>query len=240
MTARRRPLDLLLLLASLAGAPGPALAKPEWAKPYLGLPTPEGAYIAKSDAWAIVREEIEAALTEKTTIETRYRILYEHLSDRPEYFSTSIPCDEDRYELVEPTLYVQRGIWHKINLTKKADKLTFKEVARTIVASAEDIEPHTKVYLEFTLRDKLGFLPYQPLFIPQSEPTAKLRFTVDPASAQRGLVFEVRRPSGETLPSSFVQEPDGSWTVSDVPALRRITTADLNYQPAYHDLFPYF
>src|ERR1043166_5901250 len=92
----KRRLSPLLLTASLAALSIPvADAKPEWAKPYLELPTPRGPFIAKNDRWVVVRGEVEFAYTDDKSkaIETRHRLLIENVSDRTETFTAVIRFD---------------------------------------------------------------------------------------------------------------------------------------------------
>src|SRR5262245_63942748 len=51
---RHRLLVRVIVASALFVSLRTAYAKPEWAKPYLDLPTPQGPYIARNDAWVIV------------------------------------------------------------------------------------------------------------------------------------------------------------------------------------------
>jgi hypothetical protein len=235
----RRRADAIALFGLLALAPLPAAAKPEWAKPFLDMPTPAGPYIAKNDVWAVVYGEVEFALTETKAIEARYHLLLENLSDRPESFTLVLYDDELEHDMHDPALYAQRTIWHRIDVTKKSANLNMKGGVRMLYTSVESLEPHKRVVMEYALVDKLGYFAWAGA-VPREEPMAKVRYSVEPASARSGLVLDLRAPEGGPLPPGFVREADGSFTVTSVPAWKRIAGKDLIYQPESHELYPYF
>ncbi|MFH1177724.1 MAG: transglutaminase family protein [Acidobacteriota bacterium] len=217
-----------------------ALGKPDWAKPYLTLPTPTGAYIARNDGWVVVYGEIELALRTERSIEMRHRFVLENLADRDETFNLTIAYDEGQQELADLALNVQRTLWHEINLNRTAVKASVKESSQVVIASAEKIAPHRRVVLEYTLADRLGFNPWAFAFIPRPEPIAAMRVFLAPDAAARGLRLELRLPGGGAPPPALALGEDGGWTVSAVPAWSRITGKNLLYQPAWSDLYPYF
>jgi transglutaminase-like putative cysteine protease len=235
------PCALLLPVATLlvAARPAPGFGRPEWAKPYLSSPTPAGPYIARSDTWAVVYGDVEVALHGEKAIESRHRLVLENLAPNPETYTAEIDYDEGQEDLSGLELNVERTFWHRISLSKQATSATVNGEARAIFVSAEKIEPHHRVVLEYTLADKLGFNPWRVLRIPRAEPIAQMKYSVDPTAEARGLRLTMVLPTGDALPAGFAHPAENTWTVASVPALARLRTKDLVYQPAADQLFPY-
>ena len=228
------------LLAVWAAGEASALGRPDWAKPFLTLPTPSGSYIAKSDAWVVVYGEIAFALRGERSIETRCRLILENITSGEEPFVMQLAYDEGAQELSDLSLDVERALWHSINLDRKAARASFSEGPQILLASAERIESHKRVVLQYTISDRLGVTPWGVAFVPRGEPICRTRFSIEVGSAARGLRLDLVTPSGADPPPGFARDADGSWVVSSVPALSRIRSRYLVYQPAWTDLYPYF
>ncbi len=214
-----------------------ALGKPDWAKPFLALPSPTGTYIAKNDSWVVVYGEVTFALRGERSVETRYRVILENVTDSPQLFEAVLAYDEGAQDLHDFSLNVQRTLWHEINLARKAVRASVAQGPQVVYASAESIEPHRRVVLEYTVADRLGVTPWAVAYAFRSEPVCRMRYSVEPQSAARGLQLELLAHAGAE-PRGFSREADGSWIVSSVPAASRLRTSGLVYQPAVSDLFP--
>jgi hypothetical protein len=217
-----------------------ALGKPDWAKPFLEEPTPSGPFIAKTDMWVVLYEDVEFSLNDQGKIEERHRSIIENMSDKDRKYVKTLSYDEGITTLSGMALSVQRKyIWHDINLEKKSVQASESQGVTAIVTGAEEIPPHHRVVLEYTLGDKWGFLPWSSETVPGAYPIVKKRISINPAAAARGLTLEVVDGSSLDLPPSYVQGADGSWTVTAVPSYSRLPW-DLALQPSYRFLYPYF
>ena len=243
MPRARVPAASLVIVGFLSvwvAAEAAALGRPDWAKPYLTLPAPSGPYIAKNDAWAVVYGEVTFALRGERSIEVHYRLILENMTTGEEPFVMQLAYDEGAQELSDLSLDVERTLWHSINLKREAVRASVSEGPQVLLASAERIESHKRVVLEYTISDRLGVTPWGVAFVPRGEPIRRARFSVEPESAARGLRLDLVTPTGPGTPPGFDQEADGSWVVSSVPAVSRIRSARLVYQPSRTDLYPYF
>ncbi len=227
-------------LAASCATTALALGKPDWAKPYLTSPSPSGPYIAQNDTWVVVYGEVEFALRGERSIEIRSRLILENMSAGDEEFVAELSYDEGAQDMSNLSLNVQRTLWHEINLAKKAIRASVATGPQVLYASAERIQSHKRVVLEYTVADRLGVTPWAAAYVFRGEPVCRMRYSVDRDSAARGLQLHLVSPAGGGSPAGFVQEPDGAWTVASVPAYARLRTSRLVYQPALDDLYPYF
>ncbi len=212
--------------------PSAALGKPDWARPYLSLPTPSGAYIAKSDHWAIVYGEVEFAHGAGRGLEERCRFIIENLTDAPLNYTGRVEYDQGVYELHDLALNIQKILWHEINLEMRAGKVSVENGTCVVLVGNEPIEPHKRVVLEYTLSDKLGFLPWTYEHVAQNYPAARLRFK----SADPAIKVALRSPGGAVL-QGFSQEASGDWVVEGVPAVGRLPE-DRLFEPDHQERFP--
>lgn len=219
-----------LLLPYLASGFGP----PDWAEPFLARPTPRGPYIAARDPWVIVYGEVTIG-SSGGHLEEHWRLLLENTGQFPAEFVWALNYDAGQDELVEAELAVQRTFWRKIAVEKKAVSATNSQGARTLLVSAENVEPGKRVALEYRLRDQLGFNPWRVVQLPLDEPAAELKVV-----ASSGLSLELVSFSDQPLPASFRRESDGSFRISAVPKRERLSAASLVLQPTSDQLFPYF
>ncbi|HUK12817.1 MAG TPA: transglutaminase domain-containing protein [Thermoanaerobaculaceae bacterium] len=241
---RARPALLRLAVAgALAAAIAPgagALGRPDWAKPFLTLPSPAGGYIAKNDTWAVVYGEVTFSLKGEQSIETRYRLILENMTGGEEAYVMTLAYDEGAQELANLSLDVERTLWHEINLKRQANRVSVAQAEQFIYVSAEKIESHRRVVLEYSLTDRLGVTPWAVEYAFRAEPVARMRYSLAPGAAARGLKLELVTPGNGPAPAGFAQEADGSWTVAAVPALERLRTSRLVYQPSLARLYPCF
>lgn len=241
---RTRPALLRLAVAgALAAAIAPgarALGRPDWAKPFLTLPSPAGGYIAKNDTWAVVYGEVTFSLKGEQSIETHYRLILENMTGGEEAYVMTLAYDEGAQELADLSLDVERTLWHEINLKRQANRVSVAQAEQFIWAGAEKIEAHRRVVLEYSLADRLGVTPWAVEYVFRGEPVARMRYSLAPGAAARGLKLELVTPGNGQPPPGFSQEPDGAWVVSAVPALGRLRTSRLVYQPSLAALYPYF
>lgn len=233
-------LAIASVLAVWAAGGASALGRPDWAKPYLTLPAPSGSYIAKNDAWAVVYGEVTFALRGEHSIEVHYRLILENMTAGEEPFVMQLAYDEGAEELSDLSLDVERTLWHSINLKREAVRASVSEGPQVLLASADRIESHKRVVLEYTISDRLGVTPWGVVFVLRGEPICRARFSVEKGSAARGLELQLVTPSGADPPPGFNRDADGSWVVSSVPAASRVRSSRLVYQPSRTDLYPYF
>lgn len=233
---RRIAFCLVFAAVSLAV---PALGKPEWARPYLGAPSPSGPFIAKSDKWVIVHQELEFSLNGSGKIVRRCRAILENMSDRPQAFSKILTYDEGRYVLSNLALNVQRRfIWHTINLKRVSVSVSFSGEMGMLYTGAEDIPSHHRVVWEYTLTDKWGLLPWSVCTIPEDQPVVEETFGISPDAVRRGLTFKLILPQGEKMPACISEGRQGTLAVKDVPAWDRMPHG-LAFQPGTYALYPY-
>lgn len=233
-------LELLAILIALLlfTSPCRALGRPDWAVPFLGKSTPAGPYIAPADRWVCLYSEVEFDLSDSGTILRRQRSIIENMSEKEETFMRMVEFDEGQEQLVSMSLTVQRSVlWHDINLEKKSAQASQAEGMKLIVTGAETIPPHHRVVWEYTLADKLGFLPWECPYFPENLPVAEKRICVASAAAAKGLTLRLLVPGGGAPPESFQKGADGSWTASAIPAAGRLPS-DLVYQPDTYDIYP--
>jgi len=232
------------LAATLALAPlcPQALGKPDWAKPFLSLPSPAGDYIAQSDKWAVVYGEIEFSLAGAGAgaIQERHRFILENRTDHALSFSTSLTYDATIEELNETALNVERTfLWHSINLKSSALEGTEREARKLLFVSVEDIPGRHRVVWEYALTKRFAFPPWCWVAIPDLYPAGQLVYRLSPGAAGAGLTLDVTPgESGGVPPPGVERGADGSLTVREVPALSRLD-ADLWFQPEPYALYPY-
>jgi transglutaminase-like putative cysteine protease len=228
-----------LLLGLLTALPTATLGRPDWAIPHLSMPTPAGPYIAQTDHWVVVYEEVRFDLSPSGTITQRHRSIIENLQDQEATFLGSVEYNEGGEKLSDMSLAVQRSVlWHDIDLDEKSVQGGEAGSKRYLVTGAEKIPPHHRVVWEYTITDTLGFLPWDYLSIPEGLPVGTKRFEVTPEAAAKGLTLQLAVPGGANPPGPFTRGDGGSWTVTNVPAWSRIPS-DLVYQPEISDLYPY-
>ena len=216
----------------------PALGKPDWAKPYLDLPSPSGAYIAQADHWAIVYGEVEFALS-GCCIEERHHYILENRTDHPLAFTTALSYNPSLQEITDAALNVERAyLWHDINLKKSAVEETVGGISKLLFVGAEDVPGRHRVVWEYVLVSRYPFQPWRWLTIPQHYPAAQVRFRLEPGAANAGLSLDVTFPADGPIPPSFERAQDGSWTVKEVPAFSRLDD-ELALQPYLPSLYPY-
>lgn len=224
MKARRNLFAGAVLLAAswiLAPYGFQALGSPDWARPYLGLPSPKGPYIAVADQWAVVFGEVEFAAA-GDGLEVRHRYLLENISNRSLEFKTAVAYDKSREEMREAALDIQRSVlWRRIPLARRGASGTLDGQASIVVVAAEEIPPGRRVVWQYTLTEKHVFPAWKSLEIPGPYPAASIRFCVDQASTER-VDMEVRDPMGGGLPDTFSREADGAVTVREVPSWSRL------------------
>ncbi|MBP7798064.1 MAG: transglutaminase domain-containing protein [Thermoanaerobaculaceae bacterium] len=225
-----------LVLALRVGA-----GTPDWVDVRADTPTPTGAYIATNDDWVVVWGEIEIGLEPGNRIRARHRLLLENLATRAATYTLVVAHDPGRQALEEVALYARRSLgWSKVDIERKGSEATIEGSGRVVLVSAELVPPRKRVAVEFTLRDRLGMTPWLSLFVPRREPIARLQIRLAPGAAGQGLRLDLRVPSGDPAPPGFEQDPEGTWTVTAVPAASRISAGRLRYQPASDGLFPWF
>jgi hypothetical protein len=176
LRASRASVAIAGVLAVWAARGAFALGRPDWAKPYLTLPTPSGSYIAKSDAWAVVYGEVTFGLHGEHSIEVHYRLILENMTAGEEPFVMQLAYDEGAEELSDLSLDVERTLWHSINLKREAVRASVSEGPQVLLASAERIESHKRVVLEYTISDRLGVTPWGVVFVLRGEPICRARF----------------------------------------------------------------
>lgn len=230
------------LAAALALAPLSALAlgKPDWAKPFLSLPSPAGDYIAQSDKWAIVYGEVEFSLSGAGAILEHHRLILENRTDHPLLFSATLSYDTTQEELSETDLNVERTyLWHSINLRTSALDVTEREAQKTLIVGVEDIPARHRVVWEYVLTSRFAFPPWRRVAIPDSYPASQLVYRLSPGAAGAGLTLDVTPgQSGGALPPGFERGADGSLKMNEVPAYSRLDS-DLAFQPEQGALYPY-
>ncbi len=227
---------LALVAAPLVSS---ALGRPDWAKPYLGLPSPTGDYIAQSDTWAIVYGEVEFSLTGAGTIQEHRRLILENRTDHALPFAISLTYDAALEDLSETALNVERTfLWHSIDLKRSALEGTERNAQKVLIVGVEAIAGRHRVVWEYTLDSRFPFPPWRWAAIPDIYPTGQIVFKLSPEAVAAGVSFEVTAGEpGGALPAGFVRGSDGSLTVRDVPARSRLK-ADLAFQPEIFALYP--
>ena len=237
---RPRAAAAILLAALLAPAAAThALGRPDWAIPFLSLPTPTGTYIAPADSWVVVYEEVHYDLSATGRITEQHRSIIENMTDQEATFARFVEYDEGQQQISGLSLAVQRSVlWHDINVDQKSVQGGEAGATRFVVTGAEKIAPRHRVVWEYTLSDKLGFMPWDHALFPEGLPVAKKRIQVSPEAAAKGLTLRLMTPGGAPPPASFAKEADGSWTATSIPASSRIP-ADLVFQPESCELYPY-
>lgn len=241
LTPFRIRLACILGLAGLLAGPGAlALGKPDWAQPFLEQPPPQGAYIAKADDWVVLYAEVEFAISIDHRVEKRTRIILENRREKDLDLIATIALDDERHDLADVALNVQRTFWHTINLNRSAAEAREKGGGpRLVFTSAEAIAPKHRVVFEYTLRDKIGFFRWDPEEVKWNWPAAKVKYGLAPESAAAGMRLDLVVPSGQTVPASYRKQDDGSWVISEIPAYARVPD-DLPFQPTFDSLYPYF
>jgi transglutaminase-like putative cysteine protease len=215
-----------------------ALGRPDWAEPFLSLPTPTGSYIAPADPWVVVYEEVQFDLGPTGKFLQRHRSILENMSEKETAFTRMVEFNEGQEQLSGILLAVQRSVlWHDIDVEQRSLQAGEEGGARVVLTGAEKIAPHHRVVWEFTLSDTLGFLPWEHLILPEGLPVAKKRIELAPGAAAKGLIMRLLVPGGGPPPASFQRGEDGAWTVTSIPAASRIPS-DLVYQPEIPDLYP--
>lgn len=215
-----------------------ALGTPEWAKPYMGKPIPSGPYITPDDRWAAVYAEVTFTLTGEQRLCERWRLLFENLAQAPAPFELSLAFDAGQDTLVEPEIHVQRRLWHKLSWAKKSLAATHSSAQTTVLVTAEDIEPGRRVAVEYTLEDRIGFLPWRVVALPLPYPVAELRVGVDEAAARQGVSLDLRSPWENH--ANFQRVSATSWAVKEIPAASALATTAEPWQPAWDSRQPYF
>jgi len=238
MSASRGTAAAALLSLALA-APALGAGSPQWAQPFLGLPSPAGPYIAARDEWVIVYGEVEFARTAAGRIERRHRYLLENRTDQPRPFSTSIPFDQSHQELSGLALNVQRALlWHEVNLEKSAAEASVDGTEKRVWMGVEKIPGHHRVVLEYTLTNKFDFPPAAALFPFREFPTACLRVSLAGGASEAGLALSLVMPGSAPVPPTFRQEGPAAWEFREVPASGRLKD-DLPFQPELGGLYPF-
>jgi len=235
----RAPILAALVLA-LVPLCSQALGKPDWAKPFLSLPSPVGDYIAQSDKWVIVYGEVEFSIGGTGAIQERHRLILENRTDHALSFSVSLAYDSTIDDLSDTALNVERTyLWHSIDLTSSAVEGTESEAHKILFVGAEDIPSRHRVVWEYTLTGRFGFPPWSWVSIPQSYPAARFLYKLAPEAAGSGLTVDATSvESGAPLPQGFERGEDGSLTVKQIPASSRLDS-DLPFQPEQDALYPY-
>jgi hypothetical protein len=233
-----RLLAIAAAALALAGGRAWALGKPDWARPYLSMPSPSGAYIAKNDHWAVVYEEVEFDLTADGRIVERHRSILENLSSKEAAFHVTLEYDDGQFFLSDMALNMEKTLWHEIDLQQKAVTASEAGGVAALVTGTEPIQPRRRVVWEYTRTDRYDLLPWSAEFLPESYPVAAKKLYVSPAAAARGLTLTMVGFAAGAAPPGFAKGADGSWTVSSIPARSRLL-GDLAFQPDLRDLYPW-
>lgn len=235
---RARLCAIAVAVVVLAGARAWALGKPDWARPYLSLPSPSGPWIAKNDHWAVVYEEVEFDLTGDGRIVERHRSIIENLSSKEASFHVTLEYDEGQFFLSDMALNLQKTIWHQIDLQQKAVTASEAGGVAALVTGTEPIQPRHRVVWEYTMTDRQDLLPWSLELLPEAYPVAAKKLYVSAAAAARGLTLTMEGLDPAAPPQGFARGADGSWTVSSIPARSRLPH-DLALQPDLRDLYPW-
>lgn len=230
--ARRLALGALAIFSASAAL---AFGKPDWARPYLDLPTPRGEFIATSDTWVVVWGEVELSSAGGGRIASRHRLVLECTARQPETFSLVVAHDPGREDVRNMGLFVQRTIWREINLERKASRARAGET-EILAVSAERIEPGRRVALEYEVVDRLGLSPWSVLELPRAEPIARIVVRAAPSSAVR---MRLVVPEGVAAGEGVRTEVDGSVVAEGVPARHRISPLGAAFQPVSDQLLPH-
>lgn len=222
----------LLGFTGMARAFGP----PDWAKPFLDRPAPQGSYIAAADAWVIPYAEVIIGGA-GPHLEEHWRLLLQNRSLKPQLLAFALVYDSGQDQLGKAEVFVEKTVWHKSAMEKKAIAATGSQGERTLLVTSEAIQPGKRVALEYALRDQLGFNPWRVIRLPLSEPTAELKVAV---AAGSGLALELVNTCDSPLASTFQKNPDGSFQVLALPGRQRLRAPSLVLQPTVDQLFPYF
>jgi len=231
---------VLLSFLALALAPSHPQAggTPDWAKPYLNLPTPTGAYIAKKDRWVVVYGEVEFGVEPGGGLKKTTRCIFECLGDSPQTFTHQFAHDEGVEVLTGIALNIDRGLyWQSVNVERKSLRATSTSAGQVFLTSVERVEPHRRVVLEYVRIARYNLLPWQKELFAGDVPIATLRVSLaqgSPASLKLRAIL----PVGDAPPSCLVKDSETSWTIHAVPARSRLPRG-YSLQPGWTSLYPW-
>ncbi len=218
-----------------------SLLEPSWARHYEADPSPSGAYIAKSDAYAAVVTERAFSLDESGRIVETFHQVLENVSGREKSITLWISYDASQEELSDVGVYIHRSItWDHVNVKKSSVEKKSKLGDALAVIGDEVVKPGHRVVLQYTLTSTLAMKPGMRVPLWDYEvPSARARFLVDAASFARGLRSALMLPPGTMMPANMHKESDIAFEADQVPAGKRLGWG-YSYTPEWETRFPCF
>ncbi len=224
-------------------AAGPILAaSPDWAKPFLALPVPEGGYISEKDEWVSLRTEIQVAVSEDGHLMRTFRQVLAPTGNEARELTVALEYDAEEQDLVEPSLWVPGAFGYKPLKMQKASvdipdlDLEMLQSGRNLFITTKEIEPGERAILTWQVIDKRSF-PGEDIIWP---------FAVYPCAR---LILRVEKGAGGALPQVFYVAPgsgappraiEGELVLENLPASRHLIRGGDPWLPTPLTALPFF
>jgi hypothetical protein len=201
-------LAVALFAAAFTSATAARAAAPEWAKPYLGQPTPEGAFVGDSE-WVALYSEIELAVRPAGRLQRTYRQVLAPAGAKARSLVLSVAYDAVLQELKAPEGWISgpHGT-RRLKLDESTIDLPGLLSAgstsqRLMLAGTEQLKPEERAILEWEVSDREPFLGGDVLWPFDVYPAAQLVVRAAPALS-----------AGIQLRLLWVQPGEGKGTVA--------------------------
>ncbi len=210
------------MLSLLPGLSARAFS-PDWAKPYLRLPTPTGAYIAKDDDWVALYREIDISCTQKGMLVTTFRLVLTPTAKGPTALALAMDYDSETEMLEAPDVW-EPGILGYKQLSLRKASLDFPEVSSEMITSGrfhyvttEKINPGKKAIVTWRVQERFPF-PAEDIIWPfGTYPTADLVIRSD-STEGRGVHIVLVTPDGH----GGSRTESGQVHLENLPALQHV------------------
>ncbi len=224
-------------------AAGPIHAgSPEWAKPFLANPVPEGGYISEKDKWVSLRTEIQVAVSDDGHLVRTFRQVLAPTGDEARELTVALEYDSEEQDLVEPSLWVPGAFGYKPVKMQKASvdipdlDLEMLQSGRSRFITTKEIEPGERAILTWQVVDKRAF-PGEDIIWPFGVyPCARLSFRVEAAAGSASPQVFYVEPGSSVAPRAI----EGEHVLESLPASRHLIRGGDPWLPTPLTALPFF
>jgi hypothetical protein len=230
MHRRPRLLTAALVVSCTVGvAAAQAAAMPEWAKPYVSRPVPQGSFVGDSE-WVALYSEVEIGAQAAGLLRRTYRQVLAPVGGKPRLLRLGVAYDRALQELKPPQVWV-RGAHGTIRLELSESTLDVPGLLapwttsqRLMLSAIASIAPEDRVILQWEVNDREPLPGGDVLWPFDVYPSAE--FVVRAAPSETGgmppKLFWVEPGEGEGAPA--VRE--GDVVLHEVPAIAAVYGQD--------------
>ena len=198
-------------------------ASPDWAKPYLKLPVPEGGYIAEDDEWVALRSEVDIGTSPQGGLTRTYRQVLAPKGSKARRLTVILEYDGVVQELVAPTVWIPGAFgYKKLNLKRVGVDIPDLDAdmiasGRNLFITTTEIKPNKKAILTWQVIDKEPF-PGEDVILPFG-PYPAAEFSIRPLALPQEASLQLMFVEPRTNSAASLLEEE--FVLKRMPALRR-------------------